>query len=202
MYREYERICSARRITGSVLEVGAIPNEGSLLCMKSLAGAAEKIGIDFLGPHEFRDFKIVQGNANAMDCFPNDRFDAVLCNATFEHDKYFWKSVAEIKRVTKPGGFIVIGVPAFTRVKGEKIKGLLSRTPLVNRLRFHQYLSMFFYGTVTFEIHNHPGDYYRFSPQCMKEVLLEDLDEIDIRTVMLPPRVIGTGIKRKVAMPV
>jgi len=195
MYQEYERICAARQIKGSVLEVGAIPNEGSLLCMKSLAGATEKIGIDYFGPFEFRDFKIVPGNANAMDCFPDDRFDVVLCNATLEHDKYFWKTVSEIKRVTKPGGFIVIGVPGYTRVKGGLPKWLLAHTPIVNRLKFHQYLNVLFTGTVTFQIHNHPGDYYRFSPQAMKEVILEGLNEIDVRTVMLPPRVIGTAVK-------
>jgi SAM-dependent methyltransferase len=198
MYREYERICAARQIAGSVLEVGATPDEGSLLCMKSLSDASEKVGIDFLGPHEYRDFKIVQGNANSMDCFPNERFDAVLCNATLEHDKYFWKTVAEIKRVTKPGGLIVIGVPGFTRLKGERVKRALGKTPLLNRLRFHEYFNVLFTGTITFEIHNHPGDYYRFSAQCMKEVILEGLTDIQLREVMLPPRIIGTGIKPRV----
>ena len=195
VYQEFERICAARRITGSVLEVGAIPDDGSLLCMKSLAGASEKIGIDFLGPHEFRDFKIVQGNANSMDCFPNDRFDVVLCNATLEHDKYFWKTVAEIKRVARPGGFVVIGVPGYTRVKGKAAKSVLARMPLLRRLRFHEYLNVLFTGTVTYQIHNHPGDYYRFSPQAVKEVFLEGLEQIEVRSIMLPPRIIGMGVK-------
>ncbi len=195
VYQEFERICAARPISGSVLEVGAIPNEGSLLCLKSLAGASEKIGLDYSGPFEFRDFKIVPGNANQMDCFPDNRFDVVLCNATLEHDKYFWKTFAEIKRVAKPGGFIVIGVPGFTRIKGGLHKSILSRAPLLNRLKYHQYLNVLFTGTVTFQIHNHPGDFYRFSAQAMREVILEGLDDIDVRTIMLPPRVIGTGIK-------
>jgi ubiquinone/menaquinone biosynthesis C-methylase UbiE len=195
VYQEFERICAERKISGSVLEVGAIPDEGSLLCMKSLAGATEKIGIDFLGPHEFRDFNIVQGNANSMDCFPNGRFDAVICNATFEHDKYFWKSIAEIKRVTKPGGLIVIGVPGFAHVKGERLKGALGKMPLINRLRFHPYFNLLFTGTVTYQVHNFPGDYYRFSDQAMKEVILEGLEQIDVRQIMLPPRFIGSGVK-------
>jgi ubiquinone/menaquinone biosynthesis C-methylase UbiE len=195
VYQEFERICAARQIKGSVLEVGATADEGSLLCMKSLAGASEKVGIDFLGPLEYRDFKIVHGNANSMDCFPEDRFDAVLCNATFEHDKYFWKSIAEIKRVTKPGGLIVIGVPGYARLNGEILKSALGKTPLVNRLRFHQYLNLLFTGTVTYQVHNFPGDYYRFSEQTMYEVILEGLEEIDVRQIMLPPRFIGCGVK-------
>jgi SAM-dependent methyltransferase len=195
VYQEFERICAAQRITGSVLEVGATAEPDTLLCMKSLAAAQEKIGIDFLGPLEYRDFKIVQGNANAMDCFPAARFDVVLSNATFEHDKYFWKSLSEIKRVAKPGGLIVISVPGYTRVIGEQIKSVLGKLPLVNRLRFHEKLNVLFTGTVTYEVHNFPGDYYRFSEQAMREVILEGLERIEVRRIMLPPRIIGTGIK-------
>src|SRR5688500_14298075 len=94
--QEFERICSERGIRGSVLEVGAVPSDESLLCMKSLEHATEKIGIDLNSPSEYKDFKIVQGNANAME-FDDNRFDAVVCNAVLEHDKYFWKTVQEVK---------------------------------------------------------------------------------------------------------
>jgi ubiquinone/menaquinone biosynthesis C-methylase UbiE len=130
-----------------------------------------------------------------MDCFPDNRFDVVLCNAVLEHDKYFWKTLSEIKRVTKPGGLIVIGVPGYAKLRAEKVKGLWSRMPLIRRLQSHQYINMLFTATVTFQIHNWPGDYYRFSPQSMREVFLEGLEQIDVRTVMLPPRIIGVGTK-------
>ncbi len=114
VYQEFEKICSGKNIIGSVLEVGAIPSNKSLLCMKSLGTATEKVGINLDGPHKFKDFKIHKGNANSMNCFEDERFDIVLCNATLEHDKYFWRTIAEIKRVTKPGGLIVIGTPGYT----------------------------------------------------------------------------------------
>ena len=113
IYEEFERICSKRNITGSVRELGSLPNERSLLCMKSLDGASEKVGINLNGPYEFRDFRIPKGNANAMECFEDERFDVVRCNAMLEHDPYFWKSIAEIKRVTRPGGLIIICVPGY-----------------------------------------------------------------------------------------
>ena len=69
VYQEFEKICSERDIRGSVLEVGAIPSNMSLLCMNSLESAAEKVGINLNGPHEFKDFKIHEGNANSMNCF-------------------------------------------------------------------------------------------------------------------------------------
>jgi SAM-dependent methyltransferase len=197
VYKEFERICSEREVRGSVLEVGAVPLDQSLLCMNALSGVSEKVGIDLDGPHEYKDFKILKGNGNSMDCFPNDRFDAVLCNATLEHDKYFWKTLAEIKRVAKPGGLILIGVPGFDKFRGEKIKGILRRTPILGRLANHQFFDLLFTATPTFAIHNWPGDYYRFSPQAVREVFLEGLDNIDVRSIMPTPRLIGIGTKAR-----
>lgn len=51
VYKEYEQICSEMNIAGSVLEVGAMPSEKSLLCMKSLSNASEKVGINLMGPY-------------------------------------------------------------------------------------------------------------------------------------------------------
>ena len=195
IYEEFERICSERIITGSVLEIGAIPSKKSLLCMKSLENATEKVGINLDGPHEFMDFNIHQGNANSMDLFEDGRFDVVLCNAMLEHDKYFWNTIAEIKRVTKPGGIIVIGAPGYKYYKLEKLKSVLRRIPLIRNLSTNQYLNLFFTATITFQIHDAPGDFYRFSPQAFKEVFLEDLDNVEVHAIMLPPRIIGLGTK-------
>jgi ubiquinone/menaquinone biosynthesis C-methylase UbiE len=130
-----------------------------------------------------------------MDCFPDNNFDAVLCSSTLEHDKYFWKTLAEIKRVTKPGGMVVISVPGYSKLKAEKVKGLWARMPGIRKLQQNQWLNLFFTGTVTFQIHNWPGDFYRFSPQAMREVFMEGLEKVDVRTVMWPPRVMGIGYK-------
>jgi hypothetical protein len=86
IYQEFERICTERPIRGSVLEVGATATDECLLDMKSLHQASEKIGIDLTGPHETKGYKILKGNSNSMDCFQDNRFDAVLCNAVLEHD--------------------------------------------------------------------------------------------------------------------
>jgi SAM-dependent methyltransferase len=197
IYQEFEQICTERGVRGSVLEVGAVPLDESLLCMKALSGAAEKVGIDLDGPHEYKDFKIVKGNGNSMDCFPNDRFDTVVCNATLEHDKYFWKTLAEIKRVARPGALIVIGVPGFDKLRAEKIKAILRRTPIVSLLDKHEHFNMLFTATVTYGVHNWPGDYYRFSPQAVREVFLEGLEQTEVRSIMSPPRLIGIGYKPK-----
>jgi ubiquinone/menaquinone biosynthesis C-methylase UbiE len=164
--------------------------------MKSLEGATEKVGINLNGPHEFKDFKIHKGNANSMDCFEDERFDVVLCNAMLEHDKHFWKTIAEIKRVTKPGGVIVIGTPGYKYFKAEKVKSILRRIPLIRNLSSNQYFNLFFTATITFQVHDAPGDYYRFSSQTFKEVFFEDMDDVEVRSIMLPPRIIGVGTKK------
>lgn len=195
IFKEFERICSEKKIEGSVLEIGATASPSTLLCMKSLENATHKVGINLHGPIKFKDFEILKGNANCMDIFNDQQFDAVLCNAMLEHDKFFWKTLSEIKRVTKKGGLIVIGTPGYKYYKAEKIKKFLSRLPLIKRLSNNQYLNLFFTATITFEVHAAPSDYYRFSEEAFREVFFEDMKNIEICSVMLPPRIIGVGIK-------
>jgi SAM-dependent methyltransferase len=173
VFQKFVKICSLKDIRGSVLEVGATPDDSSLLNMRALDDVKEKIGINIDGPHQYKDFSIMKGNANSMDCFSDGRFDAVLCNAVLEHDKYFWETVSEIKRVTRPGGLIVIAAPGY---------GTSSFRFLANSAR-------------TLKIHNYPGDYYRFSVQAFREVIFEGLRDVEITCVLNPPRIIGFGIK-------
>jgi SAM-dependent methyltransferase len=195
IYREYQRIFDKIEFTDSVLEVGAVPSKRTLLCMPQLARASKKIGINLTGPHEFDGFKIMRGNANSMPEFTNGQFDLVLCNAVIEHDPSFWKTVSEIKRVTKPGGMVVIGALGYRVTLLDSLQKGLRRIPLLNLLQNNRYLNMFFTATMTFQIHDAPGDYYRFSPQALRDVILEGLDEIEIRAVMLPPRLVGIARK-------
>lgn len=41
----------------------------------------KRIGINLAPPSRYQDINILQGNGNAMDCFSDQRFDTVLCNA-------------------------------------------------------------------------------------------------------------------------
>lgn len=191
IFKEFEKICLARNAGGVVLEVGVSSPQNSLLTMKCLQNAKERIGIDLSGPKTFEAFKIVKGDANNMTCFEDNKFDTILCNAMLEHDKFFWKTISEIKRVAKKGGLIVIGVPGFKDcLVGKYTRKILRKIPLMNR-----YFNMFTSSTITYEIHDAPGDYYRYSPQALKEVFFEGLKDVDIYSVMIPPRIIGSGVK-------
>jgi ubiquinone/menaquinone biosynthesis C-methylase UbiE len=137
VFQEFERICLGRQAGGSVLEVGAVPSEESFLCMKSLKGAHKKIGINLDGPYTYKDFEILKVNANDMSCFGDNLFGTVVTNATLEHDRFFRKTLSEIKRVTRSGELIVIGVPGFTKLEIEKSHRLIEKIPLLGRFLSH-----------------------------------------------------------------
>jgi len=192
IFQTFEKICRPLGLRGSALEVGATADESSLLNLTALAGVQEKIGLNLAGSTRFKDYSIIEGNANSMTCFPDNRFDTVLCNATLEHDPFFWKSLAEIRRVTKPGGVIIIGTPGYGVIPFEKkVRRLFGWIPRP----FRPSLGGLHVSTLTLKVHNFPGDYYRFSEQAYRDVFFEGLDSVAIQTVMSPPRIIGFGIK-------
>lgn len=192
IFATFDRICRVRKISGAVLEVGATPDDSTLLNLPALAGATKKIGLNLAGPAQHRDFTIIAGNANAMPVFCDGQFDAVLCNSTLEHDPHFWLTLAEIRRVTRSGGVIVLGTPGYGVIPFErKLARLLKLFP--RSLRPH-WEGMGF-STLTLKVHNHPGDFYRFSEQAYREVLLAGLRDIQVETHLSPPRFIGHGVK-------
>ncbi len=194
IFRRFHEICADRGAGGAFWEIGATPSDDSLLCLPCLHGATEKIGINLDGPHRWGDFTILQGDANAMTCFPDGRFDTILCNSTLEHDKYFWMTLAEIRRVARKGALVVLGVPGYANLGHNHWVERLSRVPLLKRL-LGDCLSSRLASTPTLQVHDFPGDYYRFSPQAMAKVFFQGCEEVQIECLMRPPRILGSGFK-------
>jgi SAM-dependent methyltransferase len=192
VYAAFEEICRGEALTGPVLEVGAVPGPESLLRLAALAGISGKTGLNLEAFPSTGEIRMVVGNANRMDMFPDSSFGCVLCNATLEHDARFWETLAEIRRVVAPGGLVVIGVPGF---RGMGPKFLAPSRSLAGRaIRLLAALTKadaLLAGTVTLGEHRFPGDYYRFTEQAVQEVFLEGLVEPRCRWVMSPPRIIG-----------
>lgn len=46
-------------------------------------------------------------NANALT-FPDDSFDVVVSTSMLEHDPAFWKTLPEVARVLRSGGFFIL----------------------------------------------------------------------------------------------
>jgi SAM-dependent methyltransferase len=153
------------------LEVGGLMGEDSLLRFPELAGA-ERYCLNLVDLPSDGEVKAVKGNANDMSQFKDGTFDLVVCCSTLEHDKRFWLSVAEMKRVLRPGGLLVIGVPGY--VKDEERD--------VGR------------STLTYRVH-YKFDYYRFSEQAVREVFFDGMERVRVRAMMSPPRLIGHGWK-------
>ena len=153
------------------LEVGGLMGEDSLLRFPELAGA-ERYCLNLVDLPSEDGITAVRGNANDMRQFKDDWFDLVVCCSTLEHDKRFWLSVAEMKRVLAPGGLLVIGVPGYVKDE-ERDQGR---------------------STLTYRVH-YAFDYYRFSEQAVREVFFDGMRRVRVRAMMTPPRIIGHGRK-------
>jgi SAM-dependent methyltransferase len=188
VFATFREIVGRLRVEGRVLEVGAVPNDDSLLTLDVLEGQ-ERIGVNIDGGVRYRDFDIVAANANDLSMFGDGSFDCVLSNATIEHDPFFWKTCSEIRRVLRVGGVAVIGAPGYTA--DTSLKALGCDQPQFAEDALHSWTK----STLALHVHGAPDDYYRFSPSAFRDVIFEGYSGIEIVSVMVPPRIIGYGFK-------
>jgi SAM-dependent methyltransferase len=194
IFAAFDQICREQQAGGRVLEIGAVPHPSTLLALPSLAGASEKLGINIAGASRGADFRILAGDANAMSDFADASFDVILCNSMLEHDRRFWLTLREVRRVARPGALVAIGVPGYAelRMPLRRLGRWLARLPVLGAAARRQ-LDALKTGTPTLAPHNMPGDYYRFSEQAVREVFLEGLDAPQVRRLLAPPRILGWG---------
>jgi SAM-dependent methyltransferase len=183
VFDAFARLARQCPADGDILEIGATPTPDTLLALPCFRAARSRVGLDLSGPHETPGFRILAGQANVMTMFEADRFDVVLCNSMLEHDARFWLTLAEIRRVIRPGGHFLVGVPGFGPMGTLRGGGASS-------------LAWLGAAAPTLGLHAFPGDYYRFSKQAVTEIFLEGFEAVDTMSVMLPPRFIAHGIRR------
>lgn len=186
VYGTFRSIVAALNPRGRVLEVGALPDNRALLAMPELSHC-QRIGINIAPPSRGDGFEVIQGNGNAMSMFADNSFDLVLSNATLEHDQRFWLTCAEIRRVTKIGGFAVIGVPAFDPSTDVVNLGI----PRPDGIGAEAWNVC----TLTFRYHGAPQDYWRFTERAVREIFFEGFASFSFRIIMIPPRIVGFGVK-------
>lgn len=192
----FDEICRTHVPARSrVLEIGATSAADTLLNLPALNDAALRVGVNLELVSPLRGTQFVQVAPDGLAAFSDSTFDAVLCNSVLEHDPAFWQTVAGIRRVARNGALIVIGTPGFAA--GRPIPALRLARRLARLRGIARLLDLAAPGweasTPTLVVHNYPGDYYRFSEQAMRDVLLQGCDKIEIRTVLVPPRIIGFG---------
>ena len=193
MFASFDRICRTRRVAGRVLEIGARPSADTLLCLPAIASASERVGLDLDGPHEWRGMTILAGDANRMTQFADGSFDAVLTNSVLEHDARFWLTLAEIQRVLKPDGQVVIGVPGYGGSDSRPLRRLIGLSRFLPG--FSADAGSLRASCLTLSVHNAPGDFYRFSEQAIRRIFLAGYDDIGVECVLNPPRFICWGRK-------
>lgn len=95
-----------------VLEVGSrIAGCGSGEQVRAMfSDVREYIGVDMESEGNDNVDMIVNGH-DLVKTFGENSFDLVLCLETLEHDDKFWVTAEQMRRVLKPGGWMVITVP-------------------------------------------------------------------------------------------
>jgi len=150
--------------TNNVLRNNIFKNTSTLLGVNLKVVSKKKNQIDSTS------YEILQQNANNMDLFEDGSFDVVISNAMLEHDKFFWRSVKEMKRVLKKNGVLIVGVPGFDKGGNKN-------------------------STMTF-IHHGDVDYYRFGEDIFRDFIFADMDKVLIQKILKPVRIVGVGIKK------
>jgi SAM-dependent methyltransferase len=171
-----EILAAAKQPSGAVLEVGATPSE-TLLNLPALSSRESRIGIDLANEDRRDGYEILRCDAHTLP-FGDGSFAVVLCNAMLEHDPFFWRTLAEMRRVLMCDGLMVIGVPGYV-----ERSALSARMPVA--------------CTATLDVHRFPRDYYRFGEDAVREVFFEGLAIVGVRRVLEPPRFVAWGRKRK-----
>lgn len=180
---------------GRVLEVGQHAGEAALIDLPVLAGARERVAVGLDAGGALPGVTVIRGDANDLSFLATAGFDLVLCNAMLEHDARFWRSLAEMRRVTRPGGHMIIGVPGYGAMRGPP-RGLMGgwRGRLASAIGWDRG-GAGAASTPTLGLHGYPRDYFRFSRDAVEEVFLDGCEDRRVLEVMNPPRFIGIGRK-------
>jgi SAM-dependent methyltransferase len=181
----YQELAQKYEMKGPFLEVGVGHALNAILSGSYFLGKPQRFATnlsDMAVVDEPDDDKIqfIRCNANNMrDSFADGQFGTVLCNAMIEHDKYFWRSLDEMKRVLAPGGILAIGAPGYVARKYLDDDIISEELPK---------------ATITFDVHSKP-DYWRFSRTAFKEVICEGLEILETCVVLRVPILVAVARK-------
>ena len=109
----FEKVRSIRDIYikpgAKVLDVGSAAFQTACYRLHFPAPTYEYTGLDITpGPN----VDVVVADSYDWKEIATDTFDAVISGQTFEHNPYFWITIAEMARVAKPEGVIAVIAPS------------------------------------------------------------------------------------------
>lgn len=172
-----------------VVEIGQDRDHDSLVDLPELTRARERFAVGLSAGGNQTGVTYIVANANDLSVLPDGHFDLVLCNSMLEHDPSFWLSLAEMRRVTRSGGHMIVGVPGFSHMASRRRRfGLWLQSLLTGRSTEALAAS-----SSTLGLHAFPDDFYRFSRSAVERVFLHGFEDKVLLEVLDPPRIIGLG---------
>lgn len=147
----------------AILEVGSMDVNGTVRDLFDMydgyLGIDQRNDVRGLGAN---NVDVILSAHDMEQVFSDACFDWVLCNSVLEHDKKFWLSIREMRRVLKPGGVLIIGTPTlgYPHHGMDEQDPALATTPedgdIFDYYRFTEttYRRFFFKGYEDFEILN------------------------------------------------
>lgn len=93
-----------------ILDIGSLDKTGSYN-YRSIFNCSNwnYTGLDVI---EGNNVDIVVEDIYNLDGINDNRYDVIISGQFFEHLKYYWKTMSEIKRILKPGGYVCIIAPS------------------------------------------------------------------------------------------
>lgn len=91
---------------GKVLDVGSLDVSGHV---RDLFAEGSYTGTDM---RPGGNVDVVVNGHELLEKFKEAEFDTVVSFDTFEHDDKFWLTLEQMKKVLKPGGWILLGFPS------------------------------------------------------------------------------------------
>ncbi len=180
----YQQLAEKYEMKGPFLEIGVGHKQPAILSGPYFANRPDRFATNLaeveLEAEEAESIRFTRCNSQDMTgVFADGQFGTVLSNAVLEHDKYFWRSLDEMKRVLAPGGILAVGAPAYIPRSQIQAGVINDKVPK---------------ATATLDMHSRP-DYWRFSPMAFTEVICEGLELLDIMVVLRIPVLVAVARK-------
>jgi len=180
---EVERLLRRYEAKGPVLEIAKDVDDLIVTSQDQFADQPRHV-IGLGGDIEMDGVTFHEGHTHNMKGqFADGTFGVVISNRVLPRDKKFWRTQDEIRRILAPGGLLILVSPCFSVVPNDA--GMVAIGRKGNPVES---------VTLTQKITGAP-DFWRISPQAVKNVLFDGFEIREVQVKMAPPNVFGVGVK-------
>jgi hypothetical protein len=180
---EVERLLQLHNAKGPVLEI-AKDIDDLVVTSQALFADQPRHVIGLGSKVELDDVTFHDGGTHDMTSqFADGAFGVVISNRVLQRDKKFWRTQDEIRRILAPGGLLILVAPCYSVVPNNA--GVIAVGAKGNPVDT---------VTLTQKINGAP-DFWRISPQAVKNVLFDGFEVREVQVKMVPPNVFGVGVK-------